>query len=144
MPPEPPLRDGAIEWREKPGLALEILATYARVRWSLRRRGLPATVATLRARRMGRHRPLQPPLDPAGAWAYAHAVVRVLRLLPTDSRCLVRSLVLLSVLARRGVETDLIIGVLAEPEFAAHAWLEHRGVPLLRPGRAAAGRLAEL
>lgn len=136
------MRGGAIRWWQKPDLVAEILATYVRVRWSLRRHDLPSTVAALRARPSRRRSRAE--LDPAGAWAYAHAVVRVLRLLPTDSRCLVRSLVLLSVLARRGAEAELVIGVLAGPEFAAHAWLEHRGVPLLKPGRAAAGRLVEL
>jgi Transglutaminase-like superfamily len=130
-------------WQEKSGLTIEIVATYTRVRWGLRRRNLPTVVASLRARPLDRCRP-EVALDPGSAWAYANAVVKVLRLLPTDSRCLVRSLVLLALLAKRGIETDLVIGVLAEPQFAAHAWLEQGGVPLLKPGRASEGRLVEL
>ncbi len=56
------------------------------------------------------------------------------RLLPTDSRCLVRSLVLTRLLGRRGVPSSLVIGVMSEPQFAAHAWVEHGGAPLLSPG----------
>lgn len=136
--PEPAIARGH-GW-ERPRLAAEILATYARVRWHLRRRSLPATVALLR----GRPRRPVAALEPGAARRYAHAVVRVLEPLPADSRCLVRSLVLLAVLARRGAETELVIGVVPEPDFAAHAWLEHRGTPLLKPGAAGGGRLVEL
>lgn len=121
----------------------EILATYLKVRWLLRRRQLPEVVARLRAEG-ARRRAAGPALDPAGVWRCAEAVLRVLRLLPTDSRCLVRSLVLLAVLARRGAEAELVIGVLPQPRFAAHAWLEHDGVPLLRAGAAGTGRIATL
>ncbi len=83
-------------------------------------------------------------LEAGGGWRYAMAVVKVLRLLPTDSRCLVRSLVLTTVLARRGADTTLVIGVTAAPEFSAHAWVEHRGEALLEPGPTGDGRLLEL
>lgn len=72
------------------------------------------------------------------------AVSRTLRLLPTDSRCLVRSLVLTGLLARRGLSSTLVIGVRPEPEFAAHAWVEHAGEPLLQTGEGRYGRLAEI
>lgn len=120
-------------------LAAEILTTYARVRWLLPRRDLPRAVAQLRrGRRRG-----EPPGE-LSAGRYSDAVVRVLRPLPTDSRCLVRALVLLAVLARRGVRTELVIGVSPGPSFAAHAWVEHRGLPLLPAGSAGDGRLVEL
>jgi Transglutaminase-like superfamily len=122
------------------GLAAEILATYARVRWLLPRRELPRAVAQLRERGRRRH---ELPHEPSTA-RYSDAVVRVLRLLPADSRCLVRALVLLAVLARRGVRTELVIGVSPGPSFAAHAWVEHRGLPLLPAGSAGDGRLVEL
>jgi hypothetical protein len=48
-----------------------------------------------------------------------------------DSRCLVRALVLTRMLARRGIESSFVLGVAAQPAFAAHAWLERAGVPLL-------------
>ncbi|MDQ3569707.1 MAG: lasso peptide biosynthesis B2 protein [Actinomycetota bacterium] len=72
------------------------------------------------------------------------AVSRTLRLLPTDSRCLVRSLVLTALLARRGLSSLLVIGVRSDPEFAAHAWVEHAGRPLLPPGEETFQRLLEL
>ena len=52
-------------------------------------------------------------------------VTKVLDPLPTDNRCLIRSLVLVRVLARRGIGADLIIGVHPADRFAAHAWVEH-------------------
>jgi hypothetical protein len=49
--------------------------------------------------------------------------------LPT--RCLVRSLTLARMLARRGVATDVRVGVRTDDQgFAAHAWVEWEGLPL--------------
>jgi hypothetical protein len=45
--------------------------------------------------------------------------------------CLTRSMLLQSVLGRRGVCSDLRIGVqIKDGVFAAHAWVEYKGVPL--------------
>ena len=118
-------------------LSGEVLAAYLRVRLRLRRDGLPRTVDSLRAagpRRVGE----------VGADRAARAVTSVLRLLPTDSRCLVTSLTLIAVLARRGASASLVIGVVPEPRFAAHAWVELDDFPLLKPGNAREGRLVEL
>ena len=114
---------------EKLRLVLEILRDYVRVRWLLVRRDLPAVVAELR-----RANPVEtdPRLQAIGL-RLAHAVRRTLSPLPFDSRCLARSLVLTSVLSRRGIATTLVIGVAVEPSFAAHAWVESDGVPLLEP-----------
>ena len=101
--------------------------------------GLPATVAALRARkRLGRRRPCPgvPRSSPGCAW---EAVARTLRLLPTDSRCLMRSLVLSALLARRGIDSSLVIGVRTAEAFGAHAWVEHEGRPLLPTGASASG-----
>ena len=70
------------------------------------------------------------------------AVVKTLRLLPTDSRCLIRSLVLSRILTRRSIPHTLVIGVRKEPEFIAHAWVEHEGFPVLPAGEYT--RLTEL
>ena len=53
--------------------------------------------------------------------------------LPRPS-CLTRSLVLERLLRRSGLEAELRIGV-ERPDgaFAAHAWVEHAGVPLSEP-----------
>jgi hypothetical protein len=42
-----------------------------------------------------------------------------------------QSLVLTRLLARRGIETRLVIAVRPGERFAAHAWIEHDEVPLL-------------
>lgn len=130
---------------DKARLAAEILASYAKVRWLLMRHRLPCVVERLRQKSDAASLDGgESEIVNGGGWRYALAVIKTLRLLPTDSRCLVRSLVLLSILARRGVTTTLVIGVLSEPDFAAHAWVEHRGAPLLKPGPTAEGRLLEI
>jgi hypothetical protein len=61
-------------------------------------------------------------------------VQRLLALLPTDKRCLIRSLVLLRLLEQRTMDAVLVIGVRRDNEFTAHAWVEHQGVPVLPAG----------
>jgi transglutaminase superfamily protein len=126
---------------ERAALALEILATYAAVRWRLRRMDLPAVLAALRAPSRRPARPLSTAHDER---RLAHATVRVLRVLPADARCLTRSLVVLAMLARRGVSTTLVIAVNPEPAFAAHAWIEQAGRPLLPTEGFGHARLVEL
>jgi hypothetical protein len=41
-----------------------------------------------------------------------------------------RALVLTALLARRGIDSSLVIAVQTEP-FGGHAWVERQGVPLL-------------
>ena len=120
----------------------EIFASYAQARWLLLRGDLPSAVAGVRdrARRLSSTRaPIRD--DPRRLVSIA---VRVLERVPFDSRCLMRSLVVLGMLARRGVETRLVVGVEVESGFAAHAWLEHDGVAVLPAGSFASGRLTSL
>jgi len=50
---------------------------------------------------------------------------------PFPRTCLTRSLVLLKLLAQRGVEAELRVGVrLLSGKLDAHAWVEHEGVPV--------------
>lgn len=110
-------------------LAAEVFATYAGVRWRMWRGDLNSTVAALR--------------DRPGAWRepgletlwqgvrLSKATTRTLSLLPTDTRCLMQSLVLLGMLSCRRIEAVLIVAVKAEPEFEAHAWIEHDDKALL-------------
>ncbi len=64
-------------------------------------------------------------------------VTNTLSRLPFRSTCLVRALVLLRLLSKRGISGRLVIGVDGEAAaFAAHAWVEHRGIPLLPDGGA--------
>jgi hypothetical protein len=124
-------------------LAGEILLAYLGAARELRRRPIEQVVARLRGRP-----------DPAAAAASAadlreslrlgHAVGRVFRFLPGDTRCLRRSLVLLRMLSRRGIPARLVIAARSGPDFLAHAWLEYDGQPILPAGGAGFGRLVEL
>ena len=121
-------------------LIAEVLVLYVRVRLGWRRRPLPELLEALRAPR--RRRP--PPDHPAAPYRLARVAERVTGRLPDDSRCLVSSLVLTGLLARRSVPTSLVIGVVGEAPFRAHAWVEHQGAPLLDPRTGEFERLTEL
>ena len=109
-------------------LAAEVAATYGRARWKLRRGGLRAALEALRSPSGS----APPPADGVVTGRrLARVVVRTLAVVPADSRCLMRSLVLTGMLARRGIDTRLVIAVRPGERFAAHAWVEHGGVPLL-------------
>lgn len=115
----------------KAALAAEVLSSYARARWRLRRDGLRATVAALRTverRRPGGTDAL------ASSRRLARVVRRTLGVLPADTRCLAQSLTLTRMLASRGIDSTLVIGVRPGERFAAHAWVVHAGIPLLPPG----------
>ena len=87
----------------KIALALEVLGVYLRVRWLVMRLKPVPAVSVLR---QGLDGHVIAELSPARVrlgLRFGRAVMRVLRLLPTDSRCLMRSLVLTGILARRGV-----------------------------------------
>lgn len=73
-----------------------------------------------------------------------NAVDRTLSVLPTDSRCLVQSLVLTRLLSARGVPSTLVIGAHSTAQFEAHAWVEYQGRPVLPPGEFLNSRLLEL
>ena len=121
-------------------LAGEILATYARVRWSLRRHDLRTVLLGLRSptAARGADQPV------ATGRRLGRAVGRTLALLPTDSRCLMQSLVLTKLLARRGIDTRLVIAVRPGERFAAHAWVEHDDEALLPAGAPAFEQLVTL
>jgi hypothetical protein len=115
-------------------LATEILRVYCRARWALlRSSGFNAAVAALRAGGSEDRLAGESASTFLQAARLGWAVRRTLRLLPTDSRCLMQSLVLTQLLARRGIDSSLVIGVRAGDDFEAHAWVEYCGEPLL-PG----------
>ncbi|HET6448466.1 MAG TPA: lasso peptide biosynthesis B2 protein [Conexibacter sp.] len=121
---------------------MEVLVTYARARRALaQRQPLPELLAELRA--------VQAPA-PAGRPSLAVAlrlgrvVRRTLSPLPGDARCLASSLVLVRMLARRGIDSSFVIAARTEPRFLAHAWVERDGVALLPPADDAARRLVQL
>ena len=125
---------------EKARLALEIVRTCVVVRRRLRSDGLPPTLEWLRLPLAAGTRPA----DPASL-ELGRAVRRTLAPLPADTRCLTQSLVLLGLLARRGIPATLVLGVESTgARFGAHAWVEHDRRPLLPPGTDPERRLAEL
>jgi hypothetical protein len=133
-------RRDARSWAERLALVAEVMVTYVVVRWEVRKRELPAAVAALRT---GRRLPRLPVVarEPR---ALAASAERVVARIPGDSRCLMRSLVVLAMLARRGVDARLILAARPAPEFAAHAWVEREGDPLLPTRGFGDARLAEL
>jgi hypothetical protein len=129
---------------EKLGLFIEIVALYLPIRLQLGRNELRLLHELPRAH-LGQ--PFAAPSEQTAVSALllGRAVARTLTLLPTHSSCLVRSLVLLRLLARRGVDSSLVIGVHHEDDsFAAHAWVEYRGIPLLDPGGGHFTRILQL
>jgi transglutaminase superfamily protein len=111
-------------------LAAEVIWTYLQVRRLLARHDIVRVVALLRdgsddCLPPGVARPLASRLD--------RPVQRTLGVLPADSRCLVRSLIVLRMMARRGARCELALGACSGNAFAAHAWVEHDGEPVLPP-----------
>ena len=124
---------------DKLGLVAEILRTYLIVRWRMRDSDIREVVTRLRGNRLHETRS-----DYLLARRLGRAVARTLSVLPTDNRCLARSLVLDTLLARRSLQSVVVLATRAEPDFAAHAWVEHDGVAVLPPGSASYQRLLEL
>jgi hypothetical protein len=63
----------------------------------------------------------------------AHAVPAVAAFMPTRMRCLEQALALQCLLRRRGIESELLLGV-TPFRFEAHAWVEWHGAPLNENG----------
>ena len=127
---------------ERGRLATEIIAAYLRAQRELGR--APIAVVVERLRSGASPMRAEDPEALAEARRLGRAVVRTLAFLPGDTRCLRRSLVLVQLLARRGISARLVIAVRADPDFLAHAWVEHGGEPLLLPPDKSFARLVEL
>jgi hypothetical protein len=122
------------------GLTGEVLWTYALVRAAMANWDVRTTADWLR-------RTCAHPWGPTGAipdQRLAEATVRVLSRLPTDSRCLMRSLVLIGVLSRRDIDATLVVGVQPGETFAAHAWVERGARELLSSAEGEYARLLEV
>jgi hypothetical protein len=138
-----PLGHGAVRLQMKARLVLEIVIIYGVTRLQLGRNSLKPI----------NHMPSVDPRRGVGlsteqtaafAAYLSFAVVRVLGWLPIHSSCLVRSLVLLRLLSRWGVGSCLVIGVrYKDNSLAAHAWVEHCGIPLLDSGGGEFARLLQ-
>ena len=125
------LRSGRFNPVERISLVAEILVTYVQVRWLVRGRDMRTVADELRRSAAPDAREVD--VVRRVGFRLAHAVQRTLGPLPFDSRCLMRSLVLLRLLARRDVRATVVVGVLSAPEFRAHAWVEYGGRALLPP-----------
>jgi len=119
-------------------LGAEIAWTTLRVRRLVHRKDLPTALERCRA--AVPHPPV-PSRDEVVR--ISRAVRRTMGVLPGDSRGLVASLVLIAVLARRGVDASLVVG---RPRngFGAHAWVEVRGMPALPAAKDKFAQLAAL
>jgi hypothetical protein len=111
-------------------LGAEIARTTVRVRRLLRHHDLPTALE--RCRDVAPSRATARPDD---VRRLSRAVRRTLGVLPGDSRCLVSSLVLITVLTRRGLAASLVIGVRPGKALGAHAWVEVDGRPALPAAR---------
>jgi hypothetical protein len=125
-------------------LGAEVLLTYALVRWLLWRHDLPTVVATIGAEDPARSPQVEGMAAVKLGARLARVTTRCLSSLPTDSRCLGQSLVLMALLARRGIASALVIGVKPGSDFGAHAWVEREGMPLLPSGGDTYSRLLAL
>jgi hypothetical protein len=128
---------------ERMRLGLEIAIAYARASRELHRASIEEVVARLRAAGAAPQSG-DGDVELEEARRLGRATVRTLRFLPGDTRCLRRSLVVVRLLARRGIEARLVIGARTAPDFLAHAWVEHGGQPVLSPLDGSFGRLVEL
>jgi hypothetical protein len=130
----------------KATLGAEILASYVTARWMMARHEIRDVVLATRSRLdQAPPAPARDAQDSAVTAArLGYAVGRTLRKLPTDSRCLVQALVLSRMLSERGIPSTLVIGARSQPEFGAHAWVEHGGRPVLSPAGFDESRLVEL
>jgi len=142
LPRAPVAADRRLSTAQKLALTFEILVAHVRFRRRLKRTGLPGALA--RARGGTVEGDATDVLDRYFACRVANAVERVLDHVPGGERCLVRSLVLVELLARRNLFTTLVIGVTASGEFGAHAWVEIDGFPLLPPHESKYTRLVQL
>jgi hypothetical protein len=140
--PAPLPRGRPVGLRERPRLIAEVVVAYLRAWRELRRAPIETAVVRLRGGHEAGGRGGPEALEEAAR--LGRIVVRTLAFLPGDTRCLRRSLVLTQLLARRGISGRLVIGARTAPDFLAHAWVEHDGIPVLDPEGDSFGRLVEL
>lgn len=109
-----------------PSLAATALLLTA-VRLGLRTAGFGRMLALTRRWAGGHGREVA--AERAALEAVAERVATAAAFFPGRAECLEQSLTLYLLLRRRGVPVELRLGVQPYP-FAAHAWVEHDGVPL--------------
>ncbi len=145
MTPVTPSNLDSLAAGERARLGAEVLSAYVQVRRLARDQDAERAVRRLRenAARDAWRFALPDEVELLVAWRLGRIVQRVLSVLPSDSRCLYRSLTLVGMLQRRGIPQTLVIAVRPRP-FAAHAWVEVRGEPMLPAADPGYERLVEL
>ncbi|MGH9029042.1 MAG: lasso peptide biosynthesis B2 protein [Acidimicrobiales bacterium] len=146
------LADGVLD---RSALVVEIIFGSLRTDLAMRRKGIEGALELVR----GSAWPTQ--VDPVAARGAARIsssvrdfevatgerlgalVERVSARLPGDSRCLLRSLVLVRILSARRIDSRLVLAVRRRPP-SAHAWVEVHGQPVSTPAPSGFVRLAEL
>jgi len=110
---------------------------------SLRLRGYSATRSWLQGRLGKQGERLGISDDDQVALTVARAVDKAARRGPWPASCLRQALVLEHLLQKRGIATDLRIGVRRDEreKMAAHAWVERNGIVLIGGDEAATGHL---
>jgi hypothetical protein len=121
--------DGSLGLRRRGLLSAEILAAYIPLARRVRSNDIEAMVRE--ARRWRDSPELPGEVARSTAIRLGRIVERLLRALPTDDRCLIRSLIVLRMLSERGIPATLVIGVRTDAGFGAHAWVEYDGWPVL-------------
>jgi hypothetical protein len=130
----------------KLGIAAEVVNEYLRVRrrfWALLERDVTSGVGAVRTSAAARPKALSDDALRTGR-ELGYAVNRIVALMPGESRCLMRSVVLTALLARRGIESTIVVGVRPGSTFLAHAWVEIDGEALLPPQVTLVERLVEV
>ena len=123
-------------------LALEIALTFIVVRWRMRRQvDVEKLTALLRP---GSPETVVDPDTLRRTKLLGNRVTLLMRVLPGDTRCLARSLVLIRLLVRRGIGATLVIGVHPGPLFGAHAWVELSNEALMVPIEPGGQRILEV
>lgn len=136
--------NGPLRSTEKARLSGEIIALYVQAQWRLRRGDLPSALAHLRRDSTGVVAASEGTDRVFVGRSLGSITTRILSALPTDGRCLLRSLVLTGLLSRRGIASKVVLAVHPGEKLAAHAWVECEGSALLEPGRPPLERLTEL
>ena len=96
----------------------------------LRRRGLQAQLDRVEAQGAAHRGEPHRPHDADRAARIALLVAAVARNGVTRGGCLSRSITLIHLLLREGIDADLRLGVRKGADLEAHAWVEHLGRPL--------------
>ncbi len=110
------------------GMVALALIEQLRVGLVLKARPLSSIIASIRRRKNAVSAAQSRP-EPQDVAQCAAAFRTSTKYLPSDGKCLRRSIALMSHLLRKGAEVDLVFGVRLRP-FGAHCWVQREGTVL--------------